>query len=115
MRSSQARKRRQPGPAAKAGLTSGGGVLPRPIQPGASAPGSRNAQATGLESLRVVCVAVVDEPFCVEMTIELVSGTVVLGRISMFSGVNVHEAWSGSPAQESVTNMGLAKEAHSPV
>jgi hypothetical protein len=45
------------------------------------------------------------------MTIELVSGTVVLGRISMFSGVNVHEAWSGSPAQESVTNIGLAREA----
>ena len=51
------------------------------------------------------------DAFCVLMTIELVSGIVVLGRISMFSGVKVHEDWSGSPAQESVTNIGLAREA----
>jgi hypothetical protein len=31
--------------------------------------------------------------------------------ISMFSGVKVHELWSGRPAQEMVTNIGAASEA----
>src|ERR1700678_456647 len=37
---------------------------------------------------------------------ELVIAAVVLGRISMFSGLKTQEDWSGRPEQESVTNIG---------
>jgi hypothetical protein len=29
-----------------------------------------------------------------------------VGKISTFSGVNVHEDWSGNPEHDKVTNMG---------
>ena len=34
---------------------------------------------------------------------------VASGRISMFSGVNAQEAWSGRPEHERVTNMGAVR------
>jgi hypothetical protein len=40
---------------------------------------------------------------------ELVVAVVALGRISMFSGVNEHEDWSGLPVQDRVTNMGAVR------
>jgi hypothetical protein len=35
----------------------------------------------------------------------------VVGNISTLSGVKVHDAWFGSPEQESVTNMGAVSAA----
>jgi hypothetical protein len=40
------------------------------------------------------------------MDIELVMAEVAVGRISTFSGVNVHEDWSGKPEHDKVTNIG---------
>ena len=44
-------------------------------------------------------------------TIELVIPFEAPTGISMFSGVKVHELWSGRPEQEIVTNIGAASEA----
>jgi len=41
---------------------------------------------------------------------ELVTGAVALGSISIFSGVNVQDDWSGSPEHESVTNIGAVRD-----
>jgi hypothetical protein len=40
------------------------------------------------------------------MDMELVMAVVDVGRTSTFSGVNVHEDWSGKPEHDKVTNMG---------
>jgi hypothetical protein len=40
------------------------------------------------------------------MDIELVIAAVEVGSTSTFSGVNVHEDWSGNPEHDKVTNMG---------
>jgi hypothetical protein len=53
---------------------------------------------------------VAEAPFpeapCVVRSIVLLTAAVVVGRISTVPGVKLHEAWSGRPEQERITNIG---------
>ena len=69
-------------------------------------PGSRIAHATGLPSACSGFARPTSDFAWVVRTIELVMAVVALGRISTFSGVKLHEDWSGKPEHDSVTNIG---------
>src|ERR1019366_6362276 len=75
------------------------------------APGRSTAQATGVEVRVAAGAERAVEPATVARTIELVTGVVLLGRISKFSGVKVQVAWSGKPEQDKVTNIGAESDA----